>query len=296
MYEHKLIVSLLIVLVSFYSLDAQGKEQIVIIGERVGEGIDQEEREKYNLSPDSPGFQSATYYKNYENMYFLEMTYLDENSGELKTSRVQKSETNIRNSAHTIKNFKKINYEASTEDEKIVEQNEQTNDESGQRKRVEFAERKICISLFGFGLPIVENGPEKFDGSHYWPIMISSPRFPIAILHSSGSHAGGKHSTESLTREFTYSTTSLLYMRPITKSKKTNIFAGAGIGSINLTEWKSGADSQEVSIKERLYSAEIGLKTQSPFFGFFVKYKWFYAKQVRNCMQLILGIDFNLYF
>lgn len=297
MHKRKLIASLFIglVLVSFCILDAQEKEHVIIISERVGEEIDREERDKYNLFPGVPGFQSAIFYANSDSTYFLEINYLDEKSGELKTNRIQQSKASIQNRAYNIDNFGKIQAKMPVENEKITERSEIPNDESTQPERVDFAERKICITFYGVGLPIVENGPQKFDGSLYGTGMIYSPQFPLALLLSSGYGQSEEiYEKEGFTHEFSYIIIDLLYRKSITKSKKTNIFTGAGIGSIDVEEYRYGTDhSKTTSI---LYSMEIGCKTQTPFLGLFIKYKWFYAKDLKNCTQLILGIDFNIYF
>ena len=119
--------------------------EIIIISDRVGEEINNEEREKFNLFPGVSGFQSARYYKNTENLYFLEITYVDEKSGELKTNHIQQSIESIQNRAYTIDNFDKIQSEMPVDNERIAERSDSANDELTRRKRVDYAERKFCF-------------------------------------------------------------------------------------------------------------------------------------------------------
>lgn len=302
MYKRKLIASLIIVLVSFYKLDAQEKEstsvpaqnseiddleqtgipkgKVISISPHVGPVIDESEREKYNLFPDVIGFRTALFIEQPNGRMMLRIKYHDERTGEFRFNNIDISHKSVREMTAEI-------------NEIAAKESEKTNDPT-QRKHVDIAERIICFSI-GYGLPLIENGPQTFDGFTFGTIMISSPQFPVAFLFHGGYGSNQeKYETEGLSQPFSYSTNSLLYMRSITKSKKTNVFAGAGIGSIDLEEYGSGTD--HLRITSRLYSLEIGFKTQTPFLGLFIEYKWLYAKEWRNCTQLTLGIDFNLYF
>lgn len=60
---------------------------VVIISEKVGEQIEFEEREKYNLFPGIQGFESAVLYKTPDNKYFFKIDYVDNATGEKKILR-----------------------------------------------------------------------------------------------------------------------------------------------------------------------------------------------------------------
>jgi hypothetical protein len=89
--------------------------EIIIISERVGKEIDQQEREKFKLFEGINGFQSAVYIKLPDGRYFLKITYLDDETGELKISRIPQSEASIKNRGDYIDRFEEI--EAKKNDE-----------------------------------------------------------------------------------------------------------------------------------------------------------------------------------
>ena len=98
-----------IVLLSFDRLYAQEEEgEIVIISERVGEKIDLEERNKYNLFPAIKGFQSAVLLNLLDGSYVLKIIYLDETTGEEKVKRIPRSEWNIKRYRDIIDHFEEI--------------------------------------------------------------------------------------------------------------------------------------------------------------------------------------------
>ena len=63
-----------IVFLSLGQLAAQEEGEIIIISERVGKEIDQEERDKFELFQGINGFQSAVYIRLPDNRYFLEIS------------------------------------------------------------------------------------------------------------------------------------------------------------------------------------------------------------------------------
>lgn len=71
---------------------------IIIISDRVGEVIDRQERDKYNLFPLGEGlkFQSTVFYRQSNGEYIMEITYLDEKSGEQKTEQTHITESMIK--------------------------------------------------------------------------------------------------------------------------------------------------------------------------------------------------------
>jgi len=98
-----------VVLFSFGQISAQEeKGEIIIISERVGEEIDIEEKEKYKLFQKIKGFQSAVYIKLPDNRYFLKITYLDENTGEIKERLIQQSEVSIKIRGNYIDRLEEI--------------------------------------------------------------------------------------------------------------------------------------------------------------------------------------------
>lgn len=103
----KYLLSLLLFLSIFYfssnQLYAQEEEgEIITISERVGEEIDKEEREKFELFPNIKGFQSAYLLKLPDNRYVFRITYLDEQTGELKIELKQVSQESINNIRYQI--------------------------------------------------------------------------------------------------------------------------------------------------------------------------------------------------
>lgn len=92
---------------SFSQSSAREEGEIIIISERVGKEINLEERNKYELFPDVKGFKSAVYTKLSNNIYFLEITFQDENTGELRIKRLQQSEISIKNRGLYIDRFEK---------------------------------------------------------------------------------------------------------------------------------------------------------------------------------------------
>jgi len=90
---------------SFSQFSDREEGEIIIISERVGNEIDPEERKKYELFQDVKGFQSAVYIKLPGNIYFLEITFIDANTGILRIKGVQQSEISIKNRGLYIDRF-----------------------------------------------------------------------------------------------------------------------------------------------------------------------------------------------
>ena len=106
MYKRTLIVSLFLVLVFFYKLDAQEKERssvsaqksemddveqtkvpigkVISISPHVGPVIDESEREKYNLFTDVIGFQTALIIEQANGRMMLRINYKDELADAMK--------------------------------------------------------------------------------------------------------------------------------------------------------------------------------------------------------------------
>ena len=100
-----------IVILSSNRSCAQEKEgEIIIISERVGQEVDLEERNKYNLFPAIKGFQSAVFLKLPDGSYVLKITYLDETIGEEKVERIPRNELNIKRYRDVIDRFGEIHF------------------------------------------------------------------------------------------------------------------------------------------------------------------------------------------
>jgi hypothetical protein len=96
-------------LLTFMPLSAQEEEgEIIVISERVGKEIDQEENDKFKLFEGIKGFQSAVYIKLPDGRYFLKIIFQDDKTGEIKTSRTLQSEASIKNRGYYIDNFEEI--------------------------------------------------------------------------------------------------------------------------------------------------------------------------------------------
>lgn len=92
-----------IAFLSFQQLYAQDEEgEIVIISEHVGEIIDLEERNTYNLFPDIEGFKSAVFLILPDRSYVLKITRVDETSGEERIIRIPIEERDIKKYAIKI--------------------------------------------------------------------------------------------------------------------------------------------------------------------------------------------------
>ncbi len=97
------------VLLSLNRLYAQEEEgEIIIISEKVGEIIDLEERNKYNLFPGIKGFQSAMIFKLPDDSYVGKVAYLDDTNGEKKINWIPQTESEISRIRSHIDPFKEI--------------------------------------------------------------------------------------------------------------------------------------------------------------------------------------------
>ncbi|MBN2001516.1 hypothetical protein JW935_28500 [candidate division KSB1 bacterium] len=103
-------------LLTLAPLSAQEEGEIIIVSKRVGKEIDKEERDQFKLFKGINGFQSAVYTKLPDGRYFLEITYLDENTGEEKINRVLQSELSVKNRGDYIDRFEEIQAPIEAED------------------------------------------------------------------------------------------------------------------------------------------------------------------------------------
>lgn len=289
-----------IVYFSFGQLYAQEEEgEIIVISERVGKEIDQEERNKFKFFQAIKGFQTAVCYKLPDNTYIWKITYFDEEKNELKKIYRQESESSINKYRNYIDHFEEI--QAEKHQYKNLSKPQTVSSDSGEiqaRKVDADSSRKktLCLSI-GLGLPIYEGGPQPSLG---YPVLAFSLRlleFPISYMFSGG---GGlsryKEQATGLQHEITFITHNILYMIPLTKSKKTNFFLGGGIGSIEV-EKENPHDAGYTKQKYTLYNFEVGCNPRlRGFLGYHTKIRYLYSKWSKSCIQFILGIDFNFHF
>ena len=98
-----------IFILSFNQIYAQEEEgEIFIISEKVGEVIDLEERNKYNLFPAVKGFQSAVFLKLHDGNYVFKITYLDKTTGKEKFHRLPQTESSVKRYGRIIEPFEEI--------------------------------------------------------------------------------------------------------------------------------------------------------------------------------------------
>ncbi|MEN8193883.1 MAG: hypothetical protein ABFS12_13760 [Bacteroidota bacterium] len=96
--------------------EQKAEREIITISERVGKEIDQKENQKFKLFLNIIGFQSAVYFKSSDNKYFLEISYLDNKTGELSLKKIEQSEASIKNRGLYIDRFVEGQQEESTQD------------------------------------------------------------------------------------------------------------------------------------------------------------------------------------
>ena len=149
--------------------------------------------------------------------------------------------------------------------------------------------KTLCLSI-GFGYPIYDGGPQPSLAVPDVALSLRLLEFPIAFMYDEGGGAldHGSH-------EWDYSLFNILYMIPLSKSKKTTFFLGGGIGDI-----KEEADPSEPGStrqKYTLYNIEVGCNPRLiGFLGSYAKVRYLYSKWSNSRIQFILGIDFNFHF
>ncbi|TES92858.1 MAG: hypothetical protein E3J87_03895, partial [Candidatus Cloacimonadota bacterium] len=97
---------LLIVLMLLCSIGvgfAQNQEKVIVISEKVGEVIDVEEREKFQLFVAFKGFKSAVFLQLPDGSYVAEITY--EEDGEEKKTRLPQTEKSIESFRNYLENY-----------------------------------------------------------------------------------------------------------------------------------------------------------------------------------------------
>ena len=291
--------STVVELYNYTSNFIEDEGEIIVISERVGEEIDPEEREKFKLFQNVKGFQSAVFIKLSDNRYFLKITYLDDKTGELKIARTQHLEMSTKNTGDYIDHFEEIQTEKHQYQNLSTPQTVRSDSGETQTRKIDADSSKkktICLSI-GLGFPVYEGGPQPSLGAPVAAFSLRLFDFPIAYMFSAG---GGlsrhKERVTGLQHEYSYDIHSILYMIPLSKSKKTIFFLGGGIGSIKI-KIENPHDVGYTHQKYTLYNFEVGCNPWlRGFLGYHTKVRYLYSKWSNSCIQFILGIDFNFHF
>ena len=116
------------------------------------------------------------------------------------------------------------------------------------------------------------------------------------MFSAGGGLSRHKERVTGLQHEYSYDIHNILYIIPLSKSKKTIFFLGGGIGSIKIkieNPYNVGYTHQ----KYTLYNFEVGCNPRlRGFLGYHAKGRYLYSKWSKSCIQFILGIDFNFHF
>lgn len=95
-------------------------------------------------------------------------------------------------------------------------------------------------------------------------------------------------------RDFGSVTYNILYMIPLSKSKRTNVFIGGGIGNISIDE--EGPDDMDYTEQEyTLYNFEVGYKASFWFLGPYAKVRHSFIKGTKTWRLFILGLDIDIF-
>ena len=149
--------------------------------------------------------------------------------------------------------------------------------------------KTLCLSI-GFGYPIYEGGPQPSLGAPDGAFSLRLLEFPIAFMYN-----GGGGALDHGSHDWSYSIFNILYMIPLSKSKKTTFFLGGGIG--NVKEEADPFEPGSTRQKYTLYNFEVGCNPRLiGFLGSYAKVRYLYSKWSNSRIQFILGIDFNFHF
>jgi len=102
-------VILLVLLIGLFFGDiiwAEVNEKVVIISDKIGELIDIQEREYYNILPAIKNFKSAVFLQLPDSSYILEVKY--EKDGEKKILRIKQTEEDIEKIRYYIEHYEEI--------------------------------------------------------------------------------------------------------------------------------------------------------------------------------------------
>jgi len=296
MFRKCLFLKLLFISIVHFSsgqLYAQKEEgEIIIISERVGKEIDQEEREKFKLFQGVKGFQSAVHLKLPDNRYFLKITYLDEKTGELKSKHIPQSEASMKNRGYYIDRFEEIQVR------KLQNQNlskHQTVSSASKEKKIYFTLR------LGQGGFYDDRSPIGKLGGGQLALDIKPSKLPIAISISNEYYKNRRDPIYSYEIAGLVAV-NMLYMAKLFKSERTNVFLGGGIGRLEVPK---GENEPNAMVRGILYNFEGGINVRLFWkIGFYGIGKYLYARKKTNSIKVIdfserivlLGLTFNFGF
>lgn len=149
-----IIISLLII--TLQAIAQEESSKILIISPRVGEVVDQTERENYKLFPGMEGFQSAQFFQLAPDSFKAEIKYLDSNDGSEKIKIQYLTQTEIRQVRELIDHFDQIKKGEYTYDR----------EKSDQTPQINFAIQDTIVTLelndgSSFNGKIMEELPDK---------------------------------------------------------------------------------------------------------------------------------------
>ena len=270
MFRKCLFLKLLFISIVHFSFNqpyAQEEGEIIIISERAGKEIDQEERDKFKLSQGLKGFQSAVYLKLPDNRYILKITYLDEKTGELKIEHIQESELSMKNRRNYIDYFEEIQ----------ARKHQNQNLSKHQMVSSATKEKKIYFTLrLGQGGFYDDRSPIGKLGGGQLTLDIKPSKLPIAIWISNEYYTNSANPTHSyeIARLFAVN---MLYMAKLFKSERANVFLGGGIGGLEVPK---GENEPNDMVRGILYSLEGGINVRLFWkIGFYGIGKYLYAEK-----------------
>ena len=127
---------------------------------------------------------------------------------------------------------------------------------------------------------------------------IKPVKYPIAISISSEYYTNSAYPTHSYEIRGLIAINTL-YMTKAFKTERINLFAGGGIGRLEVPKGEEKPDAMEIGV---CYNIEAGINIRAIWkIGFYGIYKYLYAKKEKNNMKVIdfsehialLGITFN---
>jgi len=161
------------------------------------------------------------------------------------------------------------------------------------------AEKKIYFTIrLGQGGFTDDRSPIGKLGGGQLALDIKPSKFPITISVSSEYYTNSADPTHSYEIAGLIAV-NFLYMTKVLKSERVNLFAGGGIGGLEVPKGVDEPDAMERGI---LYNIEGGINIRAFWkIGFYGIYKYLYAKKERKNVKVIdfsehivlLGITFN---
>lgn len=161
------------------------------------------------------------------------------------------------------------------------------------------AEKRIYFTIrLGQGGFTDDRSPIGKLGGGQLALDIKPSKFPITISVSSEYYTNSADPTHSYEIAGLIAV-NFLYMTKVLKSERVNLFAGGGIGGLEVPKGVDEPDAMERGI---LYNIEGGINIRAFWkIGFYGIYKYLYAKKEINNVKVIdfsehivlLGITFN---